>query len=144
MLRLPHSPHLPEDPKETERRVLAPVESSTLSSRAVDLAEAVETDTERRLLLKRLYRFLFILSKSRFSNFIFSEKQATRLQYTLIDMPVELVLVIVFNTVTRDYPPRFPHLFRPGRLRKDSVRLFMIIHKWAKFGAMQDSLIICQ
>lgn len=58
MLRLPHSPHLPEDLKETERRVLAPVESSTLSSRGVDLAEAVETDTERRQLLKRLYRFI--------------------------------------------------------------------------------------
>lgn len=64
--RLQHSPHLPEDQRETERRVLDLEESSTLSSRAVDLAEAVETDTEKRPLLKRLYKFLFFFSKTRF------------------------------------------------------------------------------
>jgi cyanate lyase len=64
--RLQHSPHLPEDQRETERRVLDLEESLTLSSRAVDLAEAVETDTEKRPLLKRLYKFLSFFSKTRF------------------------------------------------------------------------------
>jgi hypothetical protein len=64
--RLQHSPHLPEDQRETERRVPDLEESSTLSSRAVDLAEEVETDTEKRPLLKRLYRFIFFFSKTRF------------------------------------------------------------------------------
>jgi hypothetical protein len=64
--RLQHSLHLPEDQRETERRVPDLEESSTQSSRAVDLAEAVETDTEKRPLLKRLYKFLFFFSKTRF------------------------------------------------------------------------------
>lgn len=131
MLRLPHSPHLPEDLKETERRVLAPVESSTLSSRAVDLAEAVEMDTERRPLLKRLYRFLFILSKSRFSNLFFSDKQATCVQYILIDMLVELVLVIVLNTVTPDYPPRF---FSPLSSRESQKGFNSVVYDHPQVG----------